>query len=529
MGPASRLPALLALAATAAAQAEPQPRERAVHLLSRLAFGPTPAEVERVLAMGTDAWLEEQLGEIEDPELEARLAGFGTLSRSAFELQEGVPDFIPASVSREERRRLRTKRELPSRELAAATAARAVYARAQLREVMVDFWRNHFNVSYTKGGPAYQLLTPWDRDVLRANVFAPFGRLLDATAHAPAMLHYLDNASSRRPPTPAELAEIERETRRQTGSRQAGERAADLALQRGLNENYARELLELHTLGVDNGYRQEDVVALAEILTGWSWLRDEDSWHFQFRGDLHVQGSKRFLRQRIQGEPEKGEEEGLEVLALLAEHRGTQQFLATKLVRQFVRDDPPEACVNEVAAALRRTHGDPRAALRALVARPEFWESRGLKFKTPQEFVFSALRVIGAEVEDWSAVVQAVSDMGQPIYKCDDPTGWYDTAEAWLDPGVLALRWRFALDLAEEHVRGVQLGPDVFDGIGDDVPTREWSTHLAQRVLPIKPGVKTQLALDRAVAEAVDRDHQPDVLRRRLLALLLGSPEFQRQ
>lgn len=532
MGRSLAILALAALAVPCAAQGEKlDARERALHLLSRFSFGPTPAELARVLELGEEAWLDEQLGELDDPALEARLEVYPTIGLPALDVWARTYERTPEDATPEERRRIREQNDAPRRELMAATATRAVHAHGQLREVLVDFWRNHFNVSYTKGGPAQQLLTEWDEAVLRAHAFAPFAELLSATAHAPAMLHYLDNSSSRRPSTGAELAEIERRIRRATGSRAAGERAADLALQRGLNENYARELLELHTLGVDNGYRQKDVVALAEILTGWTWSRTDEGWSYRFRGDLHVQGSKRFLGQRIQGEVEKGEQEGQAVLELLADERGTSEFLALKLARHFVDDDPPPRLVADLAAAFRKHDGRPDEVLRALVDHPAFWsrEHYRTKFKTPQEFVFSALRATEAEVDDWNDVLRRLRDMGQPIYHCDDPTGWYDTAEAWLDPGVLALRWEFASDLANGRVKGVRLGPAVFADVSDDVPVHEWSTRLTARVLPAGAGLATQVALDRAAAQSFAEDAPPETLRRRLLALLLGSPDFQRQ
>ncbi len=504
-------------------------RERAVHLLSRFAFGPSPRELARVLELGVEAWLDEQLRPVDEAELGGRLAGFESLELDAAEIYARYVEPIPDGTSAEERKRIVELRGVPSLELQRAVSVRAVYARGQLREVLTDFWRNHFNVSFTKGAVAYQLVPDWDRNVLRAHAFDPFGELLAATAHHPAMLHYLDNASSRRPPTGEELSEIERQTRRSTGSRAAGRLAADLALQRGLNENYARELLELHTLGVDNVYKQKDVVALAEILTGWTWRPREEGWAFEFRGDLHVQGNKRFLQQHVQGELEHGQEEGQEVLALLAGHPGTADHMAWKLARHFVRDDPPKKLVGELSSVFRKEDGDPRALLRAIAASGEFWSRATFraKFKTPQEFVFSALRATESEVGDWDATLEAFAAMGQPIYRCEDPTGWYDTAEAWLDPGVLALRWKFASDLAHGRLEGVRISERVFAEVADDVPVRAWSTHLAARVLPGGVGIATQLALDRAVASSAAAE--PDALRRRLLSLLLGSPEFQRQ
>ena len=506
------------------------PRERAVHLLSRLTFGPRPGEVERVLELGEQAWLDEQLAVPADPALDARLAQMPSLALDARALYERYDGPIGADTPVEERRRIERARRAPQRELLRATLARMVHGRAQLFEVLVDFWRNHFNVSYTKGYPAFLLLSDWDRSVLRAHALGRFGELLVATAHHPAMLHYLDNASSRRPPSNQELAELERRVRRETGSREAGRAAADLALQRGLNENYARELLELHTLGVDRFYQQDDIVALAEILTGWTWSSGaQGTWGYVFRQDMHQAGSKRFLGQRIQGEPEKGKQEGDEVLTLLADHRGTSEFVAEKLVRHLVRDDPPPRLVARVAQAFRRSDGDVPTLVRTIVVDDEFWSRAAFraKFRTPQEFVVAALRASEAEVDAWDGVLERLVDMGQPLYHCDDPTGWYDTAEAWLDPGVMAQRWLFARDLVEGRLEGVRLAAAVLDEVGDDVPFGAWPDRLAARFVPGGIGNRTWRALAGAIAE--DPDALPGPLRLRLLALLLGSPEFQRQ
>ena len=505
------------------------PRERAVHLLTRLAFGPRPGDIERVLEMGEEAWLEEQLAGPPDPALDERLEAYPSLGLAARQLYERYYGEVEGKSSAE-RVRLEVSRHVPRRELLCATLGRMVYARAQLHEVLVDFWRNHFNVSYTKDNEALLLITDWDRSVLRAHALGKFGALLSATAHHPAMLHYLDNASSRRPPTPEELAEIERAARRETGSRAAGRAAADLALQRGLNENYARELLELHTLGVDRFYKQDDIVALAEILTGWTFEAGaRGTWEYRFRQDMHQTGSKRFLGERIQGEPEQGKQEGDAVLALLCAHKGTSEFIAEKLVRHLVRDDPPPRLVAAVAQTFRKTEGDIPALVRAIVASEEFWARASFraKFRTPQEFVVAALRATDAGVEGWDELLERLTLMGQPLYQCDDPTGWYDTAEAWLDPGVMAQRWLFVRDLVEDRLDGVALPDAIFAQLGDEVPFRAWPDLLVARCVPGGVGSRTRQALAGAVAE--DPDALPLPLRLRLLALLVGSPEFQRQ
>ena len=504
--------------------------ERAAHVLSRLTYGPGPGDVEHLVEVGVDAWLEEQLALPEDAGVESLLAQLPSLELSAREIYERYGNRIPNGGSPKERARARNLLLNPRDELMRATALRAVYGERQVAEVLIDFWRNHFNVSYTKAGASNQLITEWDSRVLRRHGLGDFESLLLATAHHPAMLVYLDNSVSKRPPTDQKLAEIERDVRGETGSREAGIAAAELASLRGVNENYARELLELHTFGVDNGYKQEDVVALAEILTGWTWSPGRDgTWEFNFNEGAHVPGSKRFLRQRIQGNPLDGQEEGEEVLRLLAGHRRTADFLATKLCRLLVRDDPSNDIVSAVSATLRKHDGELLPAVQTILGHPDFWDrsTLGAKIKTPQEFVYSALRATGASVSDWDALLDRLQVMNQPIYHCDDPTGWSDTAEAWLDPGILAQRWQFAIDLASDKIRGVSLPPYFFDELSEDVPVVEWSRNLVKRLLPLGIGTRTQYALDNLVVK--NRFEEPQTLRIRMLALILGCPEFQRQ
>ena len=536
---AGLLAALVLLAAISVAQGGDRSAlnevERAVHVLSRFAFGPRPGEVERVVEMGAEAWIEAQLEAAPDEALDDRLGSLRTLGMESAEVYDVYGRGIPSGASREERRRIQLLNRTPRDELSAAIVLRALHGQNQLEEVLCDFWRNHFNVSYTKGGSALWLLTEWERVVIREHALGRFDEMLFASARHPAMLHYLDNASSRRPPTSQELSEIERRVRKETDSRKAGKEAAELALQRGLNENYARELLELHTLGVDNYYRQKDVVAAAEVLTGWTWRGGKKGdWKFAFRDDMHVRGSKRFLNQRIQGEWDQGRLEGEELLRLLAAHQGTSRFVASKLVRYVVADDPPRKLVDRVARAFRKTDGDVRAMVRAIVESEEFWAREAFrgKFKTPLEFALSALRVTGARVESPQTVFERLAQMGQPIYHCDDPTGYYDTAEAWLDPGVLALRWQFAMDLARGRLEGIEVPAAFWADLPDELPPALRHHPLARRVLPGGIGERTRAALGR-VADAWQAEHPEggdrSELRARLLGLLLGSPEFQRQ
>ena len=400
--------------------------------------------------------------------------------------------------------------------------------------MLSDFWRNHFNVSYTKGGPADFLITEYDREVVRGHALGSFPEMLMASAKHPAMLHYLDNHLSRRPPSKQELAEIERRTRRRTDSRERGEEAAQIAAQRGLNENYARELLELHTLGVDNVYKQKDVIAVAEALTGWTFDSGrEGEWGFRFRSEMHVKGDKRVLGRKVREDNDNGGVgEGEEIVAMLAEHKGTAEFIATKLARFFVSDRPSASIVKAVASVYRKSDGSIPDMVRTIVAHEDFWAPEAVrsKFRTPFEFLCAALRAVNAEVFDANRCLGALRDMGQPILHCDDPTGYYDTAESWLDPGVMATRWSFALDLATGKVKGVEIPVEFFDDLPQDVP-RLWQHHLTKRLLPGGAGQRTRNALSTVTDEYLTKSRVPDSreLGPTLVGLLLGSPEFQQQ
>jgi uncharacterized protein (DUF1800 family) len=509
-------------------------RERVAHLMSRFSFGPRPGDVGRILEMGESAWIQEQLEASSDKALWDLLSQYESLTME-------TPDIVQTfntqarddetSEQRKERTRLRGQ---PKRDLLASVATRALQSKNQIDEVLCDFWRNHFNVSYTKGGSANYLLTDWERTVIQANSLGDFPRMLAASARHPAMLHYLDNSSSRRPPSKQELAEIERKVRRKTGSRQQGEDAVQLALQRGLNENYAREILELHTLGVDNYYKQKDVVALAEVLTGWTYDGGRNGdWVFVFKNNMHVEGDKKVLGKRIKSDRKDGEIEGDQVLEILSEHKGTSEFIAMKLVRYFVSDWPLPKLTKSVAKTYRKTDGDVRAMIQTILDSDEFWsrENYRSKFKTPMEFAMSALRATNAEVDNLRSVHSRLEEMGQPLYHCDDPTGWYDTAEAWLDPGVMALRWQFALDLASGKLRGARIPNSFYDAIPDSVPARLWQHHLTKMVLAGGAGERTRRALSQTTDAYLKKTKTPDLraLGPQLLGLLLGSPEFQQQ
>ncbi len=515
-------------------------REKAHHLLSRCAFGHRPGQIEEVLRMGIEDWIEAQIqprGYDPGP-LDSFLSQYDTLDMTTQE----ILDFYlrPRGQSRagrreapqspEERRRAAQDRNRPRSQMVYATLARQIMSARQLEEILVEFWRNHFNVSYTKGSPMVPYITGWDRDVLRAHVWGDFHSFLEATAKHPAMLIYLDNALSRRPPSAAELRRIEQQARRQGRSREQARAEADIAQQRGLNENYARELLELHTLGVDNGYKQRDVVAVAEALTGWTYSPGRGE--FQFRNGMHVPGKKKVLGRTIRTDADNGVVEGEAILEMLAHHKGTAEFISRKLVRYLVNDNPPESLVKEVARVFRKTDGDLTAMYRTILASEEFWsrENYQAKFKTPLEFVVSCLRVTGAEVQNIEPLAQKLREMGQGPWLCDDPTGYYDTAEAWLDPGVMATRWQFALDLVEGRFPGIRVPDSLYDGLDAELP-RLWQVQLTDMILPAGASERTRAVLSQVTDEylATTRKPDPHVLGPRLLGLLLGSPEFQLQ
>lgn len=357
--------------------------------------------------------------------------------------------------------------------------------------------------------------------------------MLEASAKHPAMLFYLDNHLSKKPPTKQELAEIARRVERETGSAQRGEEAARIASLRGINENYARELLELHTLGVDRSYRQDDVITVAEALTGWGIdMTPDGTREFRFARNLHVEEGGRFLGYVLRRDKKDGMALGERVLDILGKHDHTAEFVCTKLTRYLVNDEPPRKVVERAVKAYKKSDGEIPAVVRAIVSSDDFWsrENYRAKFKTPYEFVISALRATGAEVDARNDLRHMLTLLGQPLYNCDDPTGYYDTAEAWLDPGVMALRWRFAIDLAAGKVRGVHIPEEFYADLPLDGGAVASMQAMVDKVLPGGAGPRTlsmllEVTREHESGEGLDLESWgPE-----LLGLLLGSPEFQQQ
>ncbi len=455
------------------------------HLVqNRIGFGPRPGQLG---ILGAQAYLERQLRPgAEGPALAGRLAALTTLGQTSGQLYAAYP--LPGKASAMFGDKAAPRPEIIVRQLAQAKVLRAVYAERQLDEAMVDFWFNHFNVSAQKG-PIKWLVTSYERDVIRPNAMSKFRELLGAVAHSPAMLVYLDNFQS----------------------------VTD-GKKRGLNENYARELLELHTLGVDGGYSQADVRETARILTGWSVDRPRAEPAFVFRARQHDRGAKAVLGTVFPAG--RGQDEGERLLDLLAAHPATARHLAGKLVRRFVADAAPPALIDRAAARFARTGGDIRETVRLILTSPEFAASAGQKTKTPFEFVASALRATAARTDAGVPVLDALRRLGQPPYICQPPTGYPDKPELWTTPGGLLARLNFATALAANRLPGtaIDLAAQA-EPTGED-PLAEVEA-LGGILLGAAPAGGTRAVLEASLAAQRPGD------RALLVGLLLGSPEFQ--
>lgn len=665
--------------------------QRAVHVLNRLAFGARPGDVERVLKLGVDGYIEQQLNpsKVDDAALASRLERLPTLQMSNSELlakypqpgrllrrlqREGnLPPELAALVGQRQqgatqpgqndasanapgadaekaiaeamrpempragnnnadaqdaadpqRRAYRQAiakymreqgLETPQRlvaELNASRILRAVYSERQLQEVMVNFWTNHFNVYAQKGADRW-FLTSYDRDVIRPNALGNFRDLLEATAKSPAMLFYLDNFQSATPNAQTNRRQLRRQmndadgagamrpgglfgARRVRNAEARQRRQAEMGRQqpqqgqaqtsqpqrpaqqqrmrRGINENYARELMELHTLGVEGGYTQKDVQEVARAFTGWTifaprgmGLYGDDAagesraGTFLFNPRMHDSGEKTVLGQKISG---GGMEEGEKVLDVLVAHPSTAKFIATKLCRFFVSDEPSPALVSRVAEAFHKSNGDIRTTLRAIFYSPEFNspEARRAKIKTPFELAASAIRTLGAETDARPALAQWIGKMGEPLYGYQAPTGYPDAADYWVNTGALLERLNFSLALVSNRIPGTRVDLSRFVGadatgsravdqklvvgrfldvaLQGDISPRSREVLMkqltTQSVAPIAPApadgeenarTNNARAARREQRQASATVGNPEVAR--IAALVIGSPEFQRQ
>jgi len=521
--------------------------QRIVHVLNRLGFGARPGDVERVKAMGLENYINQQLApeKIADSVAENKVKDLSILTMPTAQLYEKYPQ--PAQLIRqlqnrgllpkdqenprqnEESRKViqeyykENGLEQPQRimaELHASRILRAVYSERQLQEVMVDFWTNHFNVFAGKGADRW-LLPSYDRDTIRPHAMGKFSALLQATAQSPAMLFYLDNFQSVSPNASRGRAQIMAN--------------APIQPRRGINENYARELMELHTLGVDGGYTQKDVQEVARCFTGWTIFQprgavaavtprrfamaDTPAGTFFFNARTHDDGEKIVLGNKIPAGG--GFNDGLKVLDILAHHPSTAKFIATKLVRHFVSDTPPPALVNRVAAAFTKSDGDIRETLKAIFFSNEFnsAEAYRAKVKRPFELVISAIRTLGADTNGGPGTHRWIERMGEPLYGFQTPNGYSDAAESWVNTGGLLERMNFGLALAGNRVQGTK------------VDLTKLGTENTDRNKLVDASLKTILAgeVSAATKQALLKQlDQTDPLAK-VVGLILGTPEFQRQ
>jgi uncharacterized protein (DUF1800 family) len=415
-------------------------------------------------------------------------------------------------------------------ELAEGKLLRAIYSNRQLDEVMTDFWFNHFNVFIGKGPDRY-MVSAYERDVIRPHALGKFKDILEATAKSPAMLFYLDNWQSVGPNS--ELALYG--PRRFRGPRGRFARPRPQAKNRpsGLNENYAREIMELHTLGVDGGYSQKDVTELAKVLTGWSIEKPQLGGGFKFNERAHEPGDKYFLGRKI---GEHGEKEGEEMLDVLAHHPSTAKFISRKLAMRFVSDNPPQSLVDRMAKTFLQRDGDIREVLRTMFHSPEFWaaDAYRAKMKTPFEFVASAARASGADIQNALPLVATLNRMGMPLYAMQPPTGYSMKAEAWVNSSALLNRMNFALQLASGKLPGTSLDPQALIPGPAPADSQTALAALEQSILAGDVSSQTHAVMQKQLGDPQisqrkldDADKKPNY--GAIAGLIMGSPEFQRR
>ncbi len=466
--------------------------QQIMQALNRLTFGPKPGDIQKVRAVGLDKWMDEQLHpeRISDAAMDAFMAHYTAINENQHDLLKQYAEM---------QRTKRTAKKDPHSELANAKTradsmafrkelmqqfggifqlgaqlqseriARAVGSERQLEEVMTDFWLNHFNVYIRKGGPEVYYLADYEKSVIRPNSLGKFRELLEAVAKSPAMLFYLDNARS--------IADSNHKT---LGSAEGRGRAANLArfrrleaagrlndqqkqrlqqlmtrMPQGLNENYGRELLELHTLGVDGGYTQQDVIGVARAFTGWSINQPAQGGGFVFRPDVHDADEKTVFGHKLPAG--RGMEDAEDVLTIVSRSPATANFIATKLARRFVSDNPPQSLVDRAAATFIKTDGDIRETLRTIITSPEFFSQAAFrsKVKSPFEVVASAMRALNAPPDSTSRTALAVGYLGQPIYGHQAPNGWPETGESWMNTGAILNRINFGMGVAAGRLPGV--------------------------------------------------------------------------
>jgi len=443
------------------------------------------------------------------------------------------PNAVPKAISDDSKRPQRVVEEL-----AMAKTLRAIYSERQLQQVMDDFWFNHFNVFAGKGEVKWYL-TSYERDVIQPHAFGKFRDLVTATAQSPAMLFYLDNFLSA-DPNAAKRQAAERAMRQQMRRRPYGypprpqqQQAQNKGQQRGLNENYGRELMELHTLGVDGGYTQKDVTEVARAFTGWTIEKPREFPQFKFDERVHDPDPKLVLGKKIHA---GGIKDGQEVIALLSKNPNTARFISTKLARRFVSDTPPPALVDRMAKTFQKSDGDIREVLRTMIYSPEFWSREAVraKVKTPFELVVSSVRALGTDVDTPMPLVGWVGRIGEPLYQCQPPTGYSDKAETWVNTGSLLNRLNFSLALAGNKVRGSRSDVNALLGADSSNDPKAALDRAVQVFLGGQAALNTVDTLQKQlenpqVVQAKLEDPVKQVDLGVVTGLVLGAPEFQRR
>jgi uncharacterized protein (DUF1800 family) len=547
-----------------------------LHALDRLAYGPRPGDVERVKQMGLEKWIDQQLDpdSIDDSAFDKRLARYPTLTMSSEQLladfpppaqaakkegitkdeykrqmqqkrQESVAEMLPTGDGNFDRANVQLARLVgPNRiiaELAMAKMDRAVYSNRQLEAVMEDFWFNHFNVYANKGADKW-LLSSYVRDTIRPHTMGKFSDLLLATAKSPAMLFYLDNWLSADSAAVKRIEEM-RAMRQERYYMRFGTMPPGYGIEnangrpkqqdRGLNENYGREVMELHTVGVDAGYSQQDVIDMAEIMTGWTIRAPRKNAEFFFNDRIHAEEKETVMGHTFHGD---GMNEGEKALEMLASDPHTAQHISLELAEYFVSDDPPAGLVDRMAHEFESSRGDITVVLRTMIYSPEFWSKQAYraKIKTPFELVASTARALNADVEVTLPLVQWVGRMGEPLFQCQPPTGYSDKSEMWVNSGALLNRLNFALAFGRDHMAGAEVElKNMFGQDADTDPnvalTDALGIFLDGQVAPGTRKVLEKRLNDPRILQARLDDPIKHVNEGLIAGLVLGAPEFQRR
>jgi uncharacterized protein (DUF1800 family) len=488
------------------AQAAPV-NPKVIHLLNRLSLGIRPGEIEQVQQLGVDKYIQQQLNPasiVESPVLTDRLTKLDTINLSPAELFQRYNPNRPIDIQSPipgDQKILRQQARQVTNQAIEARLWRSIYSQKQLNEVMVDFWYNHFNVHADKGIDKLWV-GAYEQQAIRPYAMGKFRDLLGATARHPAMLFYLDNWRNSTP------------TPNKKGRSQ------------GLNENYARELMELHTLGVDGGYKQDDVIALAKILTGWGFKQPgqkvPDGYSFQFNSNRHDFSNKTFLNNNIIG---GGIGEGEQALDLLSRNSSTARQISFKLAQYFVTDNPPKSLVNKLTKRFVTSDGDIKLVLDTLFHSPEFWDAKyyGTKFKTPYQYAISSIRSTGTEISNPKPLNDFLKQQGMPLYGCPTPNGYKNTQDAWLNPDSMTRRINYATNLAKGRL---PISASITTAPNSPLQTQSGSPS-ALTISVVDP-VKLAATLGNNFSIQTQQSiaaSNPDIR----AALILGSPEFMKK